>query len=83
MGTPADERGRQEDLEFLDKVRTATYEELLILQGNHSKRSAFPWKVKAIERAIARSMARDKDAPKDAPEVTPCRAETSRYPSTD
>lgn len=51
-----EEAGRQKDLEFLTKLRSATREELLSMLANHSHKSAPEWKVVAIKRALSRAL---------------------------
>lgn len=53
-----DERGIDEDLEFLDRVRNASLEELRVLERNHSHKRAPPWKKVAIQRALMRKKER-------------------------
>lgn len=50
-----EQRRREKDLAFLERVRAASLEELAQMRREHAGKSAPQWKVIAIERAIART----------------------------
>lgn len=51
------EHDRAKDLEFLEKLRVASEEELLVLERNYSHKGSPAWKKIAIARALQRCRA--------------------------
>lgn len=54
FGGRIEARKRLEDCDFIERVRAATYEELIALMKNYSHKSAPRWKIECIRRAMAR-----------------------------
>jgi hypothetical protein len=52
----AESRKRMADLDFLEKLRTASLSELHTMASNHEHKGTPPWKKVAIARAINRVM---------------------------
>jgi hypothetical protein len=51
------QRRREADIAFLEKLRTATLDEVRELERNHAGKKAPQWKKVAIERAFRRLVA--------------------------